>query len=75
MGLSGYQQTSGLTGMGCGLDTSCGCKGMGDLLYPSTWGPADWLVAAGAVWIGWMVFKGQKRRRYRRIVRRRLGVD
>jgi hypothetical protein len=73
--LSGYQPTNGLTGLGCGLDTQCGCKGMGDLLDPTTWGPADWLVAAGAVFVGYKLFAGEKQRRYTRLVRRRLGAE
>jgi hypothetical protein len=73
--LSGYQHTN-LQGLGCGIDTQCGCdKGMGDLLDPTTWGPADWLVAAGAVWIGWQMFASQKQKRYTRRVRRRLGAE
>ncbi len=76
---SGYIRTAqyvgGVAGLGCGFDTGCGgCKGMGDLLDPSTWGPADWLVAAGAAWIGWKVYGATKQRRYTRVVRRRLGV-
>lgn len=71
--LSGYQHTT-LQGLGCGIDTQCGCcnQGMGDLLDPSTWGPADCLVAVAAGWIGWKLFAGQRQRSYSRKVVRRL---
>ncbi len=70
MGLGGYQRTN-LAGLGCGLDTQCGCQGLGDLLDPSTWGPSDWLVVASAAWIGWKVFSaGSRKQLSRRIVRR-----
>jgi hypothetical protein len=63
-------------GLGCGLDPDCGCsKGLGDLLDPSTWGPADWALVAGAAWIGWKLFTSGKRRQYRTQVRRRLGAE
>ena len=67
-----YQPTSGL---GCGVDSSCGCQGLGDLLDPTTWGPADWLVAAGAALVAWKLYGGQKKKRYVKMVRRRLGAD
>ena len=72
-----YQPTSGLAGLGCGLDTQCGCNGMGGLgalLDPTTWGPADWLVAAAVGFAAWKVYGGEKKRRYVKQVRRRLGV-
>lgn len=70
--LSGYQRTN-LQGLGCGIDTQCGCdRGMGDLLDPSTWGPADWLIAGYLGWIGWQMFSGHKQRAYSRKVVRRL---
>lgn len=83
--LSGYQRTTpsefekvwtGLDGLGCGLDSQCGCdRGMGDLWDPSTWGPADWLIAGLAGWIGWKWLTYSDQRHYARQVRRRLGVD
>jgi len=72
MSLSGYQPTN--VGLGCGA-TPCNSCGMGDLLDPSTWGPADWLVALAAGWIGWKMFGQQKERSYARKVRRRLGAE
>ncbi len=70
--LSGYQRTT-LQGLGCGIDTQCGCKGMGDLLDPSTWGPADWLVAVGAAWIGWKLYTGfSPTYEHKRVLKRRL---
>lgn len=75
--LGGYQQTSGLTGMGCGVDTSCGCdRGMGALFSPSTWGPADYLIAGLAtallVWKLRGEHKERGRQRYRVAAIRRL---
>ena len=62
-------------GLGCGVDTQCGCAGgLGSLLVPSTWGPADWLVAAAVGFAAWKVYGGEKKRRYVKQVRRRLGV-
>jgi hypothetical protein len=73
--LSGYQRTT-MQGLGCGLTPCESCsRGMGDLLDPSTWGPADWLVAVAAGWIGYKLFTAGKERRYSRIVRRRLGAE
>ncbi len=69
------QYVGGVAGLGCGLDTSCGCKGMGDLMDPSTWGPADWLVALVVGYGAYKLYGAGKRKRYARIVRRRLGVD
>lgn len=71
--LSGYMQTSGLNGLGCGLDTSCGCdRGMGSLLDPSTWGPSDYLVVGTLAVVAWKLFRGGQRRAYTRRVVRRL---
>ena len=70
--LSGYMPTQGLEGLGCGIDTSCGCnRGMGSLLDPSSWGPSDWLVMAGIGFAAWKLYGASKERRYtKRIVRR-----
>ncbi len=64
--LSGYQRT----GLGCGLEPCATCKGMGDLLDPSTWGPADWAIAVAAGWIAWKMFSPKQR--YKRTITRRL---
>ena len=73
--LSGYMETSGLDGMGCGLDTSCGCeRGMGSL-NPVTWGPSDWLVAAAVSFAAWKLFTKTSERRYTKRVMRRFGVE
>lgn len=72
--LGGYQATQGLEGLGCGVDTQCGCdrRGMGSLLDPSSWGPSDFLVVAAATFAAWKFYKAQKRRNYSRAVVRRL---
>lgn len=67
--LSGYQRA----GLGCGVDTQCGCKGMGDLLDPSTWGPADWVVAITLGIVAYQAFRYGNEKAYVRQVRRRLG--
>ncbi len=69
--LAGYRR-SDLGGLGCGIDTQCGCKGMGglgDLLDPSTWGPADWLVAIVAGTVGWHMFNRSQRKK---LIRKRI---
>lgn len=59
----------------CGLGCDCGGKcGMGDLTDPSTWGPSDWVVAVGAVFAAWRIFRDQRRASYVRKVRKRLGA-
>jgi len=74
--LGGYQRTSGLEGMGCGITPCEPCdRGMGSLLDPTTWGPSDWLVAVAAGFVAWRIFKGESRRRYRTKVFRRLGAE
>jgi hypothetical protein len=74
--LSGYQRTSGLQGLDCGAAGcgSCDRGGLGALLDPTTWGPTDWLVMAGAAFVAWKVYGRQKQQRYtRRVVRRLTG--
>lgn len=69
--LSGYQRTQGL---GCGVDTQCGCdKGLGDLLDPTTWGPADWVVAITVGIVAYQALRYGNQKAYVRKVRRRLG--
>lgn len=72
--LAGYTPTQGLNGMGCGVDTQCGCerRGMGSLLDPTSWGPSDYLVVAVAALAAYNVYKAQKRRNYSRAVMRRF---
>jgi len=73
--LSGYQRTN-LQGLGCGIDTQCGCdKGLGDLLDPSTWGPADWVFAITGGILVFQYFRTRGQKQYARRVRRRLGAD
>lgn len=69
-GLAGITPTSsGLVGLGCGV-TPCDC-GMGSLLDPSTWGPSDWLVAAGLAFTAFKLLgKTQERRFTRRVIKR-----
>ncbi len=69
--LSGYQRTT-LQGLGCGIEPCAKC-GMGDLLDPSTWGPADWLVAIAAGFVAWKVYAGfSPTYEHKRILKRRL---
>ncbi len=75
--LAGYMRTNGLEGLGCGLDTSCGCEkglsGLGGIMDPSSWGPSDWLVVGTLAAVAWGAYKRAKHRRYTRRVVRRLG--
>src|SRR5437660_5791902 len=54
-----YRTMCELDGLGCG-PTPCANCGLGDLLDPSTWGPSDWLVAVGAGYLAWKLYKGGK---------------
>ncbi len=70
--LSGYQRTT-LQGLGCGIEPCAKC-GMGDLLDPSTWGPADWVIAITGGILAFQYFRTRGQKVYSRKVRRRLGV-